>query len=86
MSTWNWTPEETEHTTQPAPQTELTTYRQAESTATRHHIPVRNKSSNRYRIDIGIENSSILRTIYDRFDAELRPIDVIDRTVKFDLE
>ena len=39
---------------------------------------MRNESSNRYRIDVDIDNSSILRSKYDQFDFELRSIDVID--------
>ena len=43
-----------------------------------HFCPVRNESTNRYRIDADIDNASILRPQYDRFDVELRSIDVID--------
>ena len=39
---------------------------------------MRDVSSNRCRMDIEIDNSTMLTLKYDRFDLELRSIDVID--------
>ena len=45
--------------------------REAEHSRTSTH-PVRNESSNRYRIDVHVDNSSISGRKYDRLDVELR--------------